>query len=403
MGCNKSRQRQAGSAYGGLHDSGSGTFSSRAVPDTLTPPAEDVLLSAIAFDDNHFATCGIDGWVYFYAWQIGKSTNRLYSLGGRCLLTASTDATVRLWSGSSDDSESGLPAAATVLDTSVTKRPSSGSGERDACTPEPALSFEGHRMSVTAMELIGVNGFCRGGSGGGSVDEEGAPSGGDCAGGRLFTGSRDCTLRLWDLETAAELQQAKILRNVVTALRRFPGSATRVVAQASEDLQLRLWDTKMALRQPAHAVHGGPNQLICIDVTDDGNYVICGSKGFSRENCVVKIFDVRGGLREISSTPVADQTVEALRIIGPDRCIVACKDGMVRGLSVSNSGTDVSVVSEHSSVTGAYTALGTLRRPAAGPVAFAASAGPEGLQLEIVAWQSGDFFGPPSVLATSPR
>merc|ERR1719240_2332900 len=108
------------------------------------------------------------------------------------------------------------------------------------------------------------------------------------------------------MESGRELQQVKILRNVVTAVRRVPnGVASNAVVQTSEDLQLRLWDCSAAGLRAAMAVRSGPNQLICLDVTDDGLYAVCGSKGFSRENCEVKVFDIRGGLRELYSVPCA--------------------------------------------------------------------------------------------------
>ena len=43
------------------------------------------------------------------------------------------------------------------------------------------------------------------------------------------------------------------------------------MAQASEDLQLRLWDLRTALSKgPAMAQRAGPNQLICMDAHEVG-------------------------------------------------------------------------------------------------------------------------------------
>eukprot|EP00971_Amphidinium_carterae_P180860 3587790-Amphidinium_carterae.1 len=46
----------------------------------------------------------------------------------------------------------------------------------------------------------------------------------------------------------------------------------QVCVQTSEDLQLRLWDFRTGFVE-ATAVRAGPNQLICVDVTDDGRYI----------------------------------------------------------------------------------------------------------------------------------
>lgn len=337
----------------------------------LPKPVDDVLSFVVPFGGTHFAVSGIDGWVYFYDWQrqsLGgkfrahkKAVNRLLSLhdrGGR-ILTASTDATVRIWSGGD-----ALPSVA-------------ASGvEQDAV---PALTLEGHRMAVSALDIVPNDG---------------------CA---LFTGSRDCTVRLWDLERGIELQQSKILRNVVTAVRWVPLSRG-LVAQASEDLQLRLWDAASGGLKMAHAVHAGPDQLVCLDVTDDGNYVVCGSKGFSRENCVVKIFDVRSGLRQLASLPCAEQTIEALRMAGPDKCLFASKDGNIRAvaLNISEAAPAIVTGSGMPLAQGAYTALGLCRRDGGeGPVAMAASVASGESRLELLSWDDAELRQPAKLLAAT--
>merc|ERR1712087_625853 len=134
------------------------------------------------------------------------------------------------------------------------------------------------------------------------------------------------------------------------------------------------------------------------DVSDDGHYVVCGSKGFSRENCAIKIFDVRSGLQELSSTPVADQTIEALKITSSDRCMIAGKDCCVRGVTFPEG----KVVSERGPGSSAYTALGVQRRgPSEGPVALVATSGPNGPGLEMLAWSDATLESSPTVLAAT--
>ncbi|CAE7945930.1 unnamed protein product [Symbiodinium sp. KB8] len=195
------------------------------------------------------------------------------------------------------------------------------------------------------------------------------------------------------------MQKNKILRNVVTAIRRVPqpGAAAGAAVQASEDLQLRLWDTRQGiLKGPAAAVRAGPNQLICLDVSPDGNYVACGSKGFSRENCEVKVFDLRASLQELHALPCADQTIEALRHLGSDRCLTASKDGHVRAVSLPSPKV---VLERRSTKIGAagYTALGVSETGAA----LCAWVGPEGVGLELLAWKDLRLDQQPTVLATT--
>ncbi|CAK9072695.1 unnamed protein product [Durusdinium trenchii] len=122
-------------------------------------------------------------------------------------------------------------------------------------------------------------------------------------------------------------------------------------------------------------VRGGPNQLICVDVPkDDASWVACGSKGFSRENCEVKIFDLRGSLQQQAAVACADQTIEALQCHG-DQCFIASKDGHLRSLELPEPR-----VQWERRGHAAYTALGL----AAGAL-LAASAGPQGLALELFA------------------
>eukprot|EP00434_Breviolum_minutum_P004688 symbB.v1.2.004131.t1/scaffold232.1/size259024/8 len=137
------------------------------------------------------------------------------------------------------------------------------------------------------------------------------------------------------------------------------------------------------------AVRSGPNQLICLDVPEDATFVACGSKGFSRENCEVKIFDFRGSLQQQSALACADQTIEALQCFGRDECLIASKDGHLRALSLP----EPKVLWERRGSHLAYTALGlTASR------CLTASLASGGLALELFALQKKQM---PELLATS--
>ena len=111
--------------------------------------------------------------------------------------------------------------------------------------------------------------------------------------GLACSGSRDYTVRAWDLETARCAAVAKISRNVVTNIRRVPREP--VVAQTSEDLRVRLWDVR-DLTAPAATFEGHVDIPHCVDVTPDGNYLVTSSNGFdANSGCELRVWDRRAG------------------------------------------------------------------------------------------------------------
>ena len=64
--------------------------------------------------------------------------------------------------------------------------------------------------------------------------------------GYLASGGRDTSVRLWDIATGQCLHTNSIPRNIVTCLKFF--SNEPVLLQCSEDLRVRLWDTRDDLR-----------------------------------------------------------------------------------------------------------------------------------------------------------
>jgi hypothetical protein len=136
-----------------------------------------------------------------------------------------------------------------------------------------------------------------------------------------------------------------------------------------------------------------------MDVADDGNYVVCGSKGFSRENCEVKIFDLRTGLKELSRAACADQTIEAIKMVSTDRCLIAGKDGFLRTVDLP----EVCVAGERTQGNRAYTAMGAYRRSGTlGPVILTASSDEAGIGLELIAYPDESLLASPVILATAP-
>lgn len=108
---------------------------------------------------------------------------------------------------------------------------------------------------------------------------------------KLFTGSRDFSVRLWDVETGAQTWTQKINRNVVTDLKWIPREEN--ILQVGEDLTLRVWDIRSgSLAQTLRSDNYFP---WCCDVSDDGWYFLTSNNGFGGEGCEVKVWDRRKG------------------------------------------------------------------------------------------------------------
>ena len=134
--------------------------------------------------------------------------------------------------------------------------------------------------------------------------------------GLACSGSRDYTVRAWDLETARCTAVAKISRNVVTNLRRVPREP--VVAQTSEDLRVRLWDVR-DLTAPAATFEGHVDIPHCVDVTPDGNYLVTSSNGFdATSGCELRVWDRRAG-RQILEARRHCASVNACAFAAGDR------------------------------------------------------------------------------------
>ena len=107
---------------------------------------------------------------------------------------------------------------------------------------EPAATLEGHTLTVSAVAA--------------SAD-----------GTRALSGSRDSTLRLWDLATAECLAQNHVSRNVVTCAKWVPGEES-LVAQGSEDLRRHHADEDVLIRE--HRNHmGGDGGVLGLPERED--------------------------------------------------------------------------------------------------------------------------------------
>ena len=105
----------------------------------------------------------------------------------------------------------------------------------------------------------------------------------------LASGSRDYTVRIWDIPTQKQASMAKINWNVVTCVKWLP--ERQLLVQCSEDLQLRLWDIRERPIRPAMSLTVGNNFATRCDVSED--YILTAHRGFNAEGCEAKMWDIR--------------------------------------------------------------------------------------------------------------
>lgn len=135
--------------------------------------------------------------------------------------TASRDKTVRLWRAGWAE-EAGSATADTTASVSA---PSACSFPSFA----PTATLSGHTLTVSAVTL--------------SAD-----------GTRVATGSRDTTVRLWDVASGAAIYRGQRAQNLVTCLKWYPasgsaGGSQNILVQGSEDLRVRLWDVRVSMKE----------------------------------------------------------------------------------------------------------------------------------------------------------
>ena len=104
----------------------------------------------------------------------------------------------------------------------------------------------------------------------------------------LCSGSRDYSVRWWDIETGVQKAANSITLNMVTALKWIEAND---VLQTSEDLIMKVWDARTAaVSQNFPKTDYFP--LDC-DVTADGNAILTAMNGFDSHGCMVQLWDRR--------------------------------------------------------------------------------------------------------------
>jgi len=207
-------------------------------------------------------------------------------------VSASRDKTISVWRCSSDSTKSG-----------------------------PQYRFSGHDLVVTGVAV--------------------SPSGS-----HILSGSRDNTVRLWDVSSGQCVQTMALAQNVVTHVGWSHCSGSSMAAQSSEDKTVRLWDTQ-SLRV---AVTTAPKQYIqtCCDVTGPNDRLcLSASNGFSGSGCEASLWDLRMTARPLREFTGHIETVTGCCFVPFSSRFIAAtcsNDGTVR-LWGCDSGENLATVS----------------------------------------------------------
>ena len=103
--------------------------------------------------------------------------------------------------------------------------------------------------------------------------------------------------------------------------------------QGSEDLCLRVWDTRLSSHQPAMHITGYVYFPLCISICpgNENSYVATGCKGFNSVGCTVKVWDIRSShstlLVECSGH---EHDVNSCQFFSASELLSASKDGTMR-------------------------------------------------------------------------
>ena len=106
---------------------------------------------------------------------------------------------------------------------------------------------------------------------------------------RFVSGSKDNTVRLWDAHKGRCILFDRTDRNIVTDIKYIPN--TESIVQSSEDLVMKIWDTRFM--ELAGNFTKTQYFQTSIAISSDGNHVFTGSNGFDSAGCMARLWDIR--------------------------------------------------------------------------------------------------------------
>jgi len=191
----------------------------------------------------------------------------------------------------------------------------------DCAEVVPMCQYSGHDMVITGVSL--------------------SP-----CGSHMFSGSRDNSVRLWDVASGHCVRMMALAQNVVTHVCWSLSSTSWMVAQSSEDKTVRLWDA----RSLHVAVTTAPKQYIqtCCDISaTDGRLCLSSSNGFGGNGCEATLWDLRAASRPLHEFSGHFETVSGCCFVPSASHFIAAtcsNDGTVR-LWDCDSGIGLAAVS----------------------------------------------------------
>jgi WD40 repeat protein len=168
----------------------------------------------------------------------------------------------------------------------------------------------------------------------------------------IASGSRDYSVKRWDIECGACTAAYSTPRNIVTALEPSPVQAATLY-QGSEDLFVRVWDLRVASGTgPVQVISGFVYFPVCMAVHPEGNLLATGCKGFDGVGCTVKLWDLRN-----AAQPVAEYAGHSQDVVGcafsardSDLLLSTSKDGSVRVWDTTSGSAEMSKPSAVASI-----------------------------------------------------
>ena len=318
MGTCASKNNQGGGGGAARYQQGGGDESSTGAGDFSTtrtfPVAHDAgepvfCCASVPDDSGLIVTGGEDGRVVVTDWRTGRcahawtghkrSINAVCTGGGggpgagsRFVFSCSRDLSIRQWDrDAAESSSAGPPPPPSAKEDGGGGGGAGGGGAGGGAAAAFAAACvrefpRKHELSITALALSDGDG-----------------------GARLLSGSRDTTVRLWDVATGAACGRGALPRNLVTCARGVPG-APSLFAQGSEDLSLRVWDARAGVLRAAQTFRGYvyfPLAVDCARVGGGGGgggggasqYLLTSSKGFDGVGCEARLWDRRRADREV--------------------------------------------------------------------------------------------------------
>ncbi|CAB3405148.1 unnamed protein product [Caenorhabditis bovis] len=144
------------------------------------------------------------------------------------------------------------------------------SGSRDSTitmyhlnNPTPLRVYNDHRLTITGVA---------------NIDDE-----------SFISGSRDTSIKIWDVETGKVRMQKEMNRNLVTHLAYNPNLS--IIAQSSEDKTVKLFDPRSLA-----VIHEYPRkqhiQMHC-DFMENTHVLVSCSNGFNNDGGEVTLYDLR--------------------------------------------------------------------------------------------------------------